>query len=133
MNEKITTSSLTTYDELKAEEMRLKELLQLKKVKIQGDIAALKAELNPVLKIARVVGDFMSEEKQNHKVAHAGTNLTIDLLAKKFLPKGSFLLNLFLPKLVKNYTSHYVDKVVDKAAPALRRFGTKLTDNAKKA
>ena len=132
MNESVTKPPLTTHEELKAEENRLKEILRIKRTQIQQDLKTLKAEFKPVLTIAKIIGDFTSVGQNTNKVAHVGTNLTIDMIARVFFPRGNFLLKTLLPKLVKNYTSNYVDKVVDKAAPALRRFGARLTESAKK-
>ena len=132
MNESVTKPPLTTYEELKAEETRLKELLRNKRTQIQQDIKTLKAEFKPVLTIAKIIGDFTNVDHNRNRVAHVGTNLTIDMITRMIFPRGNFLLKTLLPKLVKNYTSNYVDKVVDKAAPALRRFGTRLTESAKK-
>jgi len=118
--------AINNHDELRAEEARLKELLRAKRIQIQDDIRELKEEIQPVMKIARIIGKMLAPEDQKHVVAKAGTNMTIDWIAKKLFPKSGFLLQNLLPRLVKNYTSHYVDKAVDSAAPALRKFGSKL-------
>lgn len=130
--DRVTNPPLTTYDELKAEEVRLKEILRLKKMRIQQDLKSLKEEFKPVIAVAKVIGQFTSADHNKHQLVHAGTDLTIDILAKKIFPNGNFLVKTILPRLVKNFSSNYVDKVVDKAAPALRRFGTKLTESAKR-
>jgi hypothetical protein len=132
MSESFIKPPLTTSEELKAEESRLKEILRMKRTQIQQDLKSLKAEFKPVLTIAKIIGDLTSADHNRNRIAHAGTNLTIDMIARMIFPRGNFLLKTLLPKLVKNYTSNYVDKVVDKAAPALRRFGTRLTESAKK-
>ena len=124
--------TITTQDELRVEEARLKEILRIKRTQIQEDIRELKEEIQPVVKVAKVIGKMLSPEEQQHVVAHAGTNIGIDWLAKKLFPKSGFLLQTLVPRLVKNYTSHYVDKAVDTAAPALRKLGEKLTATARK-
>jgi hypothetical protein len=124
--------TITTHHELQAEEARLKEILRVKRTQIKQDIQELKEEINPVIKVARVIGKILVPEDQKHIVAKAGTNITIDWLAKKLFPKSSFLMQSVLPLMIKNYTSHYVDKAVDTAAPALRKLGNKLTDSAHK-
>jgi hypothetical protein len=132
MNDNTPAGSITTYKELKAEEQRLKALLLVQKQSIQYDLQELKEELNPLISVARVVGKFTLPDSAHHPAVQAGTNLTIDWLTRKILPRSSFLLNLLVPKVIKNYASHYIDKAVDKAAPAIRRFGTNLTESAKK-
>ena len=132
MSESVTKPPLTTTEELKAEEARLKELLQVKRTQIQQDIRSLKEEFKPVIAVAKFIGKLTSADQTRNTVVHAGANATIDVLARKIFPQGNFFTNFLLPKLVKNYTSSYVDKVADKAAPALRRFGTRLTESVKK-
>ena len=124
--------TISNRNELKAEEIRLKELLRIKRAKIQEDLRELKEEIQPVIKIAKVIGKMIAPEEQKHVVAKVGTNMTIDWIAKKLVPTSGFLLQNLLPRLVKNYPSHYVDKAVDSAAPALRKLGNKLTEVAKK-
>jgi hypothetical protein len=128
----VTEKGLTTYDEVLAEEQRLKALLEVQKLKIRKDIQALKEEFNPVVAVARGVGKMMSADKQNHAAVQAGANLTIDWLVQKLMPHSGFMIKMLLPRLLKNYTSHYVDQAVDKAAPALRKFGSRLTAVARK-
>jgi hypothetical protein len=132
MNDNTPAGSITTYEELKAEEQRLKALLLAQKQSIQYDLQELKAELNPLISVARVVGKFTLPDSAHHPAVQAGTNLTIDWLTRKILPRSSFLLNLLVPNAVKNYASHYIDQAVNKAAPAIRRFGARLTETAKK-
>jgi hypothetical protein len=127
-----TKERITTYDELKMEEARLKELLRVKRTRIQTDLKDLKAELKPLITIAKVIGQVTSQETQKHVAIQAGTNVTIDYIAKKLFPNAGFFLSVLLPKIIKNYSSHYVDKAVDKAAPALRKLGNKLTASAHK-
>lgn len=133
MNEIITVPPpVTTYEELKVEEQRLKALLEVQRERIRQDVEELKEELDPLVSVAKFVGKVSMRDSTHHPAVQAGTNLTIDWLTRKVLPRSNFLLNLLLPKVVKNYASHYIDKAVDKAAPALRRFGTRLTEVAKK-
>lgn len=132
MSESVTKPPFTTSEELKAEEARLKELLSAKRMQIQQDLKSLKEEFKPVVSVAKVIGKFMSADETRNQVAHAGANATIDVLASKIFPRGNLFTRFILPRLVKNYASGYVDKVAEKAAPALRRFGTRLTESVKK-
>ena len=133
MNENTTPQPrVTTYEELKVEEQRLKELLAVQRERIRQDVQELREELDPVIAVAKFVGKASLRDSTHHPAVQAGANLTIDWLTRKILPRSNFLLNLLVPKVVKNYASHYIDKAVDKAAPALRRLGTRLTEAAKK-
>jgi hypothetical protein len=132
MNDITPLGKITTLEELKAEEQRLKTLLGIQKKRVQDDLQELKEELDPLISIARFVGKFTLPDAAHHPAVQAGTNLSIDWLARKVLPRSSFLINLLVPKFVKNYASHYIDQAVGKAAPALRRFGNKLTEAARK-
>lgn len=129
MNENIT---VTTYEELKVEEQRLRALLEVQRERIREDVQELKEELDPLISVAKFIGKAAMRDSTHHPAVRAGANLTIDWLTRKVLPRSNFLLNLLVPKVVKNYASHYIDKAVDTAAPALRRFGTRLTEAAKK-
>lgn len=107
-------------------------MLEVQRERIRQDVQELKEELDPVISVAKFIGKAAMRDPTHHPAVQAGTNLTIDWLTRKVLPRSNFLLNLLVPKVVKNYASHYIDKAVDKAAPALRRFGTRLTEAAKK-
>jgi hypothetical protein len=131
MSESVTKPPFTTSEELMAEEARLKALLKEKRSQIKADVLSLKEEFRPVIAVANVIGKLVSADQTRNKVAHAGANATIDIIARKIFPHGNFFTNFLLPKLVKNYTSSYVDKVAEKAAPALRKFGTRLTESVK--
>jgi hypothetical protein len=124
--------NITTHEELLEEEARLKALLSVKRFQIQSDIQELKEEIKPLIKVAKLIGKMLSPEDQKYAVAKTGTNMTIDWIAKKLFPKSGFLMQMIIPRIVKNYTSHYVDKAVDTAAPALRKFGNKLTESARR-
>lgn len=133
MNENTTApTSVTTYEELKVEEQRLKALLAVQRERIREDVQELKEELDPLISVAKFVGKVTMRDSAHNPAVQTGANLTIDWLTRKVLPRSNFLLNLLVPKVVKNYASHYIDEAVNKAAPALRRFGTRLTESAKK-
>ena len=114
---------ITTRDDLMKEEQRLIALLSTQKEIIKSDIAGIKEELKPAFSAASTVMRFATNDNTNNNVAlKVGTNLTIDWLTQKLFARSGFLVRMFLPSLLKNYSSHYVDK----APSALRNVGSKL-------
>jgi len=65
---------------------------------------------------------FATYDNKDHAALKVGTNLTIDWLAQKLFPRSGFLVKMLLPPLLKNYSSHYVDK----APSALKNIGSKI-------
>jgi len=113
---------ITNYDELRAEQKRLKEFLALKKEHIRIDIQEIKEELKPALSVAKIISDMLVGSNSQNNLVKTGTNITVDLALKKALWNSNFLVKMLVPGLVKNYTSH----VVDKAIPFLKKIGRKL-------
>lgn len=99
------TNPIHSYEDLLAEQVRLKDQLLLQKQQIRLDIREIKEELKPAMAVVSFIGKFTSPETRNGAIISAGSGLTIDWLAKKFLSKN-ILLRMFLPKLLKNASSH---------------------------
>lgn len=121
--------SITNYEELLAEQQRLKLILETQKLQIKKDVLELKEELRPVLKAASFVGKFALPDASNNSAVKLGTSVTVDWVLKKLIGSSNPLLGLVLPALVKNYTSHYADKAV----PFLLKIKDKLLARKAKA
>lgn len=115
-------SMITNYDELRAEQKRLKEFLALKKEHIREDIQEIKEEFKPALAIANVVSEMLIGSSSKPSLVKTGATVTVDLALRKVLSNSNFLVRLLVPGLVKNYTSH----IMDKAVPFLKKMGTKV-------
>lgn len=118
--------SITNYEELMAEQQRMKGLLMIQKQQLQKDIAELKQELKPMVNVASFIGKFALPDTRNSSVAKLGASVTIDWLLKKALASSNPLLRILLPTLVKNYSSHYADKLL----PFIQRIREKLTSRS---
>lgn len=101
---------IRSYEDLKQERERLRELLRVQKAQIQKDLQGIREEFRPITMISEVVGKIMHREDGKNGLISTGANITIDLLASKFLSKSNFLTKLILPALFKNVTSHYLPK-----------------------
>lgn len=113
---------ITNYNELRAEQKRLKEFLALKKEHIREGIQEIKEEFKPALAIANVVSEMLIGSSSKPSLVKTGATVTVDLALRKVLSNSNFLVRLLVPGLVKNYTSH----IMDKAVPFLKKMGTKV-------
>ena len=115
--------SITNYEELRAEQKRLKEFLSVKKEHIRIDIQEIKEELRPALAVTRVISDLLiGSSNSKNTLVKTGTNITVDLALRRALSNSNFLVKLLVPGLVKNYSSH----LVDKAIPFIKKIGSKI-------
>ncbi len=121
--------AITNYEELLAEQQRLRAILDTQKEQIKKDVHELREELRPVIKVASVIGKFAIPDVSNNGAVKMGTNLTVDWILKKLIGRANPLLGLILPALIKNYTSHYTDKAV----PFLLNIKDKLLARRTKA
>ncbi|HEY3401801.1 MAG TPA: hypothetical protein VGK59_00350 [Ohtaekwangia sp.] len=113
---------ITNYNELRAEEKRLREFLAVKKEHIRTDIREIKEEFKPALALTKIVSDLLIGSPSQNSIARTGANITVDLALRKVLSNSNFLVKLLVPGLVKNYTSH----LVDRAIPFLKKIGGKV-------
>lgn len=113
---------ITNYDELRAEEKRLKEFLAMKKEHIREDLREIKEEFKPALAVANVVSEMLVGSSSKPSLVKTGASVTVDLALRKVLSNSNFLVRLLVPGLVKNYTSH----IMDKAVPFLKKMGAKV-------
>lgn len=113
---------ITNYNELRAEQKRLKEFLEIKKDHIRTDIREIKDELKPALAVAKVISEMLVGSNSENSLVKTGTNITVDLALRKALFNSNFLVRMLVPGLVKNYTSH----IVDKAIPFIKKIGSRL-------
>jgi len=116
MNEKI-----TSYEALMEEQQRLKDKLDTHKLQIRNDILELKQELRPVIKTMSFLGKLAIPDATHNNALKAGAGMTAEWIAKKALSSNP-ILQLIVPTLVKNYSSHYVGKVV----PFLKKMKDKI-------
>jgi hypothetical protein len=111
-------STIRSYNDLLAEQERLRSQLKVQKEQIREDMLEIKEEFKPVLGLVRVIGKFTNRETRNEALVTTGSSLAIDLIVKKFL-SGNLLTRLFLPPMLKNVSSHVI---YNNLAPFLGRL-----------
>ena len=103
--------AIMNYEDLLEEQKKMKELLEIRKDRIKKDVFELRQELQPMIKAVSFLGKFAMPDSKNNSAVKLGTGVTIDWILKKVL-RSNPLLSLIVPALVKNYSSHYTDKVI---------------------
>ena len=104
------TPIITTYEDLRQEESRLKQKLTLQKAELSHHFQVLTDKLSPVEKIAGVVKNITTPDTRNPFV-NTGINFAIDLLLRRFyLSKVGWIPKLVLPFVLKNMSSNLVNK-----------------------
>ena len=107
----------TSYNELVAEQARLKALAHIQTLQVKEDLADIKEELEPVFHLTATLKKFVTR-KSGDILSTLGINLLANGLVKKvILSKAGWLTRFLVPLLVKNYTSHFVKSsgsIIDK-------------------
>ena len=114
-------TQITTYKELVEEKKRLKNLLEVQKLRVTDDWTLVKHELEPVNSALGILGKMTRGNKSNPLI-NVGLKLASDTLLRNFvLARAGWLAKLAIPLLVKNYSSHVV---VDQGRNLLQRLKT---------
>ena len=117
---------ISTYEDLQEERARLEELIKIQKIIIRQDVEELKLvaeeKLKPVTEAAHFIKKLTAPETRNNTLLGVGTSITLDLLIRRLFAKSNILLQIFLPTLVKNYSTHLVADLLRKIA-AKRKNG----------
>jgi len=112
MNSISPLQTIHSYDELLTERKRLEDLIRYQKTIIQVDIDQLKDELKeemrPAVEAANFVKKITTKETRNETMISMGSNLVVDLVIRRLFAKSHFLIQMAVPALLKNYTSHVV-------------------------
>ena len=102
--------SIKTYEDLLQEEQRLTQQLKAQEVLIREDLVLWKEKLKPVTKIVSVLEKMVSRDKTG-PFASFGIDFSIDLLLRKLiLARAGWFTKIFVPFLVKNYSSHIINE-----------------------
>jgi hypothetical protein len=101
---------IRTYDDLLAEQQRLDILLLAQRELVVADFKTLRGEVKSATTSLSFLGKLLTKDKK-HALLNFGTDKAIDLVLKKVvLARAGWLTRLAIPFLVKNYSSHFVDK-----------------------
>jgi hypothetical protein len=116
-----------TYKELMEEKARLEEVLIVKRAQIKDDVKEFKHQFMPVSHAFVTIVQFFSRDKHN-PIVNAGVNFAGDVVLKRFvLGRAGWLTKIIVPYLVKNYSSHLINRDIDKnGSNFLQRFGERL-------
>jgi hypothetical protein len=103
-------SKIKTYEDLLQEEQRLMQQLKTQEGLIREDIVVLKEKLKPVGRVVSVL-EKMATRDHTGPLASFGIDFSIDLLLRKFLlARAGWFTKIFVPFLVKNYSSHIINE-----------------------
>ena len=118
MNSATPLHKITSFPELQAERTRLEELIKQQKILIRLDIDMirdhLKTEMKPAIDAANVVKKFTAKETRTSTLIETGSNLVVDILLRKLFVKSNFFIQLFVPTLVKNYSTNIISNLMKK-------------------
>jgi hypothetical protein len=110
------TGKIRTYEDLIAERVRLEGLIANQKNIIRHDLDELKAgfkkEIKPAVDAAEFVKKLVRPETRNETIITVGTQIAIDLVMRRLLKKSNVLVQVLLPRILKNYSSHFFKKPV---------------------
>jgi hypothetical protein len=97
-------------EDLNAERTRLQNLIAQQKFLISRDIQDIREEvaekLNPVVRTAGFVKTLTSPETRASSLFQIGSSVLLEVFVRRAFSKSNFLIQLVLPTIVKNYSSH---------------------------
>ena len=110
MNNFFTPTEIHRYEDIQRERERLESLILFQKSVVRQDLDDLKAEIKqevkPVTDAFNLGKKFVSKETRNPTLFRLGANLLTDVLLRRLFAKSNLLIQLTLPALLKNYSSH---------------------------
>ena len=99
---------ISSYDELLAEQARLRARVAAQRELIRQDINAIGQSLEPVNSIVSSVGKLVTKDKTNWFLTSAA-DLFIDLVFKKtVLSRAGWIARWVIPFFMKNFSSHMI-------------------------
>lgn len=126
MNDIITTPTITDYDSLIREKERAKETIKAKMQLLDRNLSDMTdlvlAKAEPITDTFTTIRKFISTDPQANGAIELGSNVTIDWIMRKVIPASNPMLRFVIPTLLKNYSSHYVNKAV----PFVKKMASKL-------
>jgi hypothetical protein len=107
--------TISTIEDLKAERLRLTTLISQQKNLVRHDMDLLKEEmaqkLHPVAKAADFVKKIASPETRTASLLQIGSTMLIEALVRKYFAKSNLVVQMVVPNLVKNYSTHLLYKL----------------------
>ncbi|GAB2638328.1 hypothetical protein GCM10027035_35040 [Emticicia sediminis] len=123
-------NNIQTIDDLRAERARLHNQMQLSKIGMRNEIAAIKEELNPARQAVGVLNDVLTSPKKG--LLTLGIGLGVDIVLRRtILARAGWLPKLVVPFLVRNVATNIVQKngksIVEKSLVWLKKATEKPT------
>lgn len=120
-------SKITTYRDLQEERAQLERQIDNQKNIIRHDLDELKAEfkkeIRPAIDAAEFIKKLAKPETRNRTILSIGANLAVDLALRGLLGRSNLIVQLLLPKVIKNYATHLLTSF--KSKPMLNRTKAK--------
>lgn len=115
MNNFSPISTISTMEDLQAERLRLTALISQQKNLVRHDMDLLKEEmaqkLHPVAKAADFVKKISSPETRAASLLQIGSTMLIEALVRRYFSRSNLLVQMVVPNLVKNYSTHLLYKL----------------------
>ena len=103
-------SSIRTYEDLAAEEKRLRALLYSHEANIKDSFSAVKDSLNPFAQAAETAKKLFFRDKTNPMMAF-GLDFGVDVLIRRLLlGKAGWFTKIVVPFFVRNYSSYFLNE-----------------------
>jgi hypothetical protein len=106
---------ISTMEDLQAERLRLTALISQQKNLVRHDVDLLKEEmaqkLYPVAKAADFVKKISSPETRTVSLLQIGSTILVEALVRRYFAKSNLLVQMIMPNLVKNYSTHLLYKL----------------------
>ncbi|WP_305952283.1 hypothetical protein [Emticicia oligotrophica] len=123
-------NNIQTIDDLRAERARLHNQMQLSKIGMRNEVAAIKEELNPARQAVGVLNDVLTSPKKG--LLTLGIGLGVDIVLRRtILARAGWLPKLVVPFLVRNAATNIVQKngksIVEKGLVWLKNATEKPT------
>jgi len=101
-------SRIKNYADLEAEKLRLMALLRNHEEAIKADVVNVKEGLKPVGNVMSMVNKMATRDNRV-PVMNFGVEMGIDILVRRvLLGRAGWFAKIFVPYLIKNYTSHFI-------------------------
>ena len=102
------SKSIKTYEDLLQEEQRLQQQLKSQEILIRQDLLSMKSNIEPVKKAYDKIQKLFTRDNRV-PFFNMGLEMGIDLVLRRFiLARAGWFAKIFIPYLVKNYSSHII-------------------------
>lgn len=102
-------AKLETLDDLRAERARLKNQLELSRVKMRNNVTAIKTEINPARQAVGALSDLLTTPKKG--LLNVGVGIGVDIILRRgLLARAGWLPRLVVPFIARNVATNLIQK-----------------------